>query len=656
MTDTPNGDHENIDLIREPGYVEFDTISNGERKVIRAQAGYFANGCAWRQHFVQNEDERPCYMYCQWPELSSAVSKKRGAPVTEEEFIAQTASFVEKINQKNEELAASDNERGVERVDMYIAGSQLNAAEMPFDLLEEQYRQIAAIKSVREIVIEARITDLDDIKLAALNRIAGETNTKCIISVGVETTNEIILADAKKGITKQSIQKGLERIAEYSHLAPQAYLLLKPAVMAERSAINQAVNDIEFIANIMRERKQNSRKRISINMAPVAPISGTGAALNDAYKPTSLWSVVEIIEKLRQTDSLNYITLYFGLNTETADVEKEITSCESCKDDVIAIIQQFNATQDPNCVTRLPECDCKKEWSEKKEEEGFPIGRVHYPYDPNNPAAKTLFERQLAGIVDVELGSTYTEESKVTEDIIRQRIETAGGHLQVVAYDPDTGEIIGYWLSALMDRNVFNQIPEDKRGFDNLKMVPHDPKGQILRAISFAAKPEAPPGVGKALTNQGVFAIIDDFGLDGLIGAMRLCGLRAIKEKLEKKMEAEEPLTEEEIFSIAQQYVDAHFVRLNYDRQHGQIDRSPMQISFKIRNRTIEMSCPLDQDVTLWGRKEHIQFGSVVYSMKDDPESCHLGLYAFYPGKNANLVRSDTAQAIYSVIPNVRKT
>lgn len=604
--------HPPVIEIKEPAYITFDVIKSGGKEVVRAQAGIHSHGCQWKKDVLEKTGERPCSNFCKWPEMAEELANTRGFPITDEEFLAQAESLARTMEDHPEE---------VERAEMYIGGSHLNEHEIPFTVLAEQYKKIAEVASIREIVIEARIADLTPEKLDALDQLATETNTTCIIALGVETTNEEILADQNKGITQRSIEIGILEILTRPNLAAQTYLLIKPTVMSEGAAIDQSLEDIRLLSNIVKQYPE-AKNRFSINIAPVAAIEGTGAALNDAYIPPSLWTLIEIIKRLKEQDdgTLDNITLFFGLNTEGANVVKEGHSCPSCKDDLLAVIREFNATNDQTCLENTPDCECEKVWRQQMESNrNVPIGgSIHYPYDPTNPTSATLYKKQLRRIMELE-ETRFDPEAQRNQE---ERIKATDGKYHTVAYHSGTGRIIAASIMGIIDGTDLNKIPVEQRGWDNLEKIPGSKNGNILRGISMASES---PGGAAATIDPSLFDTVDKSeNLHGIVGAAMLPGLSKVKDRLEQKLG--EVVSTEEMYEVANQYVDRHVRHVI----EGKEDARSIDITFIIKGKEIKLNCPIDSNLGFWLKMPFSDFGPVVHSMETDAKSCNLGLAMFY--------------------------
>lgn len=623
--------------IKQPGYIYFDTINKRGNGIVRAQAGFHANGCAWREHILKITGERPCHNFCQWPEMASEVSTAREFPVTEQEFLEQTDYFAKAIE---------DHPQEVVRAEMYIGGSHLNEDELPFVTLTKKYEKIAEVPSVREIVIEARITDLTDEKLDALDELAEKTGTICIISLGIETTNEIILEAARKGISQNSIKRGIEMILTRPNLEVQAYLLVKPTVMSEEAALSQIIDDIIFLINSAREYPEGEKK-LSINMAPIFAIKNTGAALNNAYKPTSLWSIIEIINRLGMypEQTLNNVTLFFGLSTETADVKKKVTSCPKCEDALRDIIRQFNETGDISVINQVPSCDCRVEWEAEMANNDVIVGSVHYPYDEREPASLTLFKRQLAGIMEVE---EFFPGRQATEEEMTERIAKTGGKFQSISYHPETGEIVAYCITGKIRKSDLENIPPNQRGWDQMQTIPISPDGDVLRGISVAEKQGAPKNAGRSTIYPALFKVVDEEGLAGLTGVSRLPGFSKFKTIVEEKIKR--ALQPEELKNLVEAYSSAHIEKFREHTNGDNANYDSISINISIGDEDLTIETPIDTGLAFFGYMPFTKIGPVVNSMDDDEDSLGFGVYLFYEARNPSNLKRKIGNSTHTVL------
>ncbi|MBD3330780.1 hypothetical protein GF354_04595 [Candidatus Peregrinibacteria bacterium] len=646
-----------LETIERPGYVDFDSVHSNGHELIRAQAGFHANGCEWRQKLV-DAGKPPCFMYCAWPELASTVSRLRESPINDQEFISQTDFFIQDIHQKNRQLEADGSTQRVERAEFYIGGSHLNPNELNPAILETIYRNLAKIPSVREIGIEARMGELKDEKLEKLDQLAAETGTTCIIEVGVETTNPILLKKSKKGLSRGTIQRGVEKIFNRENLQMQVYFLQKPGVMNDEASIKQSLEDLQFLADVIKlvkAKKGKQQKKIFVNMAPLSAMEGTGAHLNDAYEACSLWNIIEIIKRLPK-EQLDHIDLFFGLNTEVesasdeikalniddevTSVLKKVTSCASCEEDVLRIIKNFNKTQDPSVLGELPDCDCENEW-EKQKDRPFFIGRVKAPVG-DDPFEKALFEEMAEGIMEVE-GAAFDPRARASWEMMIKRM-TSPKSWSLVAYD-SKGELTAYLMSERIKTEDLEKIPIEERGWDRLIQVPPSPDGDALKIVSLGAKANSPDGAARALAKKTVPDFVDFHPeiTNGGLGVPRMPGMSIVKDEIENQIRRE--ITEDELLNIARQYKDSHYKRFADEMETQQVDNSTIETTFNINDRQITLKHPVDSNLGLWGRLLYPIRGVVVHSMESDPESCYLGVYYHYPGRNPEKIRTNISSA-----------
>jgi radical SAM enzyme (TIGR01210 family) len=659
--------HPGLPVLESPGFIIPSSTNIHGVAVVKLDAGIKAPGCDFRAQLVKQRGKASCYMFCTWPEMAKA--DLGGREMTSQIFQEQIESIVNAALLENAKREEAEDPQRVGIVNLYTAGSSFNGNEIPFDEFLTAIPKLAAVDSVQRVLLEARAPELatraGERKLDQLEELAASLGIEIVLSIGFETSNPQILGQMHKHTPPQHVQRALDRLFERPHLISQSFMILKPAVMAEEAAIAQSVTDINFLADRSREAyvEEPPTKKININLSPIIPMAGTGAALNDAYKPSSYWSVIEVMRRLKAQvdygdDLLDRLTLFFNQSDEGGDVEKANDDCEDCSSNYPDIIKRFNETQDFGVLDDLETCVCETEWQKELESEGFPVGTVHYPFNPDNALAQTLYSDQIDGWMEVE--ESFPEEARATRETHERRIREAGGHIQALVYHPENGQIIAYCETHRVNAE---DLPEPAT-WNTLTDTPNNPEGNLLHGISIAAREDAPRGAAMAALNHAV-ELARGLGLAGSIGHGRIPGLMDAKAEAEQQLGFE--MVPAEVHAFASTYANTHIAIIDTESPDRR-EEFAREVSFKVpmRGEEHQFNFTFDPGLAFHGRMAafdpNSRIGPVVRDcMIGDIESLEYGflvlngtgLHEGNPEAQAELERHlgiDVAQQIRDTI------
>lgn len=537
----------------EPSYIDVtETVIAGQIHT-KVDIGIAGPGCAFRSKIEDAENPSPCANFCRWPEMARESFEAIGRP--ENALLRQALGALPAIK-------AVTTEGQPVVVNLYTAGSVFNPLEFPFNEVEAAIRAVAEIDGVTRVSVEGRAPEIHAKRsvLSQLEALADETRVEIVVAMGVETFNPEIRKNVHKHSSRASIDGGLNAVLQTEGLIPQVYLLAKPTVMSEGAALKQALDDLRQLEQLSRDHSpETGKKKIYVNLSPIFPMEGTGAALNEAYEPVSLWLLLEVLRNLRDdpefAETLRHLDLFINLSDEGGNVFKPVTSCPDSEDAIKAVIKKFNSTQDLSVLDELPDYESRNTWLAKVEADEIPVGTLHYHPEKGNRLSWTTSETQIRGIVNVEQSSFG--EIAVNEETLRQRIEA--GHHFSIAYDPNTGSVIGYCACKALTPTELYKIPEDQRHWGRLMQVSHHAGGSIWHGYSIGVLEEAPNGTGRQLLEH-VLSQAREAGASEVIGDARMTGLRDFKERVEKLMEGsiERPHGPDRVEALARAYYGAH--------------------------------------------------------------------------------------------------
>jgi len=236
-------------------------------------------------------------------------------------------------------------------VKLFASGSFLNPYELPKDARDEILKTLVNLGNVSEIIVESRPEYIKEEYLDEIFEIIGDTLFE--ISIGLETYNDYTrLKKINKGFTCKDFEDAIELIQKLKdnkkyNLKSKAYIFVKPILISESDAIDEAVKTAHYCNSI------------GVNRLSFCPATIHGGTVIErlwrkgAYQPPWIWSCVEIINTVR--DELDIPAL---LDTSGFGSRRGPYNCKKCNKDLKHIIIDNNLSQ-----TKIEyDCECKNEW------------------------------------------------------------------------------------------------------------------------------------------------------------------------------------------------------------------------------------------------------------------------------------------------------
>jgi hypothetical protein len=277
-------------------------------------------GCAYARR------KRPC-RFCSFHHAAEKDPKQ----VTPERLKRRLLSLLRKHKLQEE---------GIGELRIYNGGSLLADEEIS----PEERREIlstVAMHPFRRVLVESRpeFVELDKVQEAK----AMLDGMELEVAIGLETADDALRDRLGKGFTIDDFERAVSILAGCG-IEVGAYLLLKPVLMSEEEAKEDALASLLYLAGL-RERYD---VRVVARLEPLTLYEGTALArryLKAGYRPLQLWTVAEIIERAPEG-----IELFVGevedpsnavLSRQNQDAEGN--RCPST-DVMERLIKEFNAT------------------------------------------------------------------------------------------------------------------------------------------------------------------------------------------------------------------------------------------------------------------------------------------------------------------------
>ena len=173
------------------------------------------------------------------------------------------------------------------------------------------------------------------------------------VSIGLETSNDYTrLNKINKGFTKEDFENAVKLMQNMSenkgyNLKSKAYIFVKPILISEAQAIDEAIETARYCDSI------------GVNRLSFCPATIHGGTVIErlwrqgAYQPPWIWSCIEIINTVR--DELDIPAL---LDTSGFGSRRGPYNCKKCNKDLKHMIIANNLTQ-----SKIEyDCECKEEW------------------------------------------------------------------------------------------------------------------------------------------------------------------------------------------------------------------------------------------------------------------------------------------------------
>ncbi len=272
-----------------------------------------------------------------------------------------------------------DRLAGAPLIHLAIPGSILDDDEVPADFRHQVLAAVAARGAVA-IGVEARPEHMRVENLVSAARVAQEASGSRLVEFSVGTGVEAF----DDAVTRVCVNKVSTRAAALRALAAiksadsqlhdvklvaEAHVLLKPPVLTEVEAIEDAAAAIEWCL-------AEGFERVILMLCSAKPHSPLGMLARTgepsmpgaSYRPASLWSAIEVLSRLPDSMRPGVRVHGFASNTE---VGLTPTTCPACEQVVIAAIQHFNATgvDDGLEAVRRLGCECRGQWRSACEQE-----------------------------------------------------------------------------------------------------------------------------------------------------------------------------------------------------------------------------------------------------------------------------------------------
>lgn len=235
-------------------------------------------------------------------------------------------------------------------VKIFVSGSFLNESELPKEARDEILKRLNEEENIEEVVIESRPEYVNE---KVLKECCSLLQDKIFeVSIGLESGSDYIKNyKINKGFLNEDFERAVNVIkslkSEYK-VTSKAYLFVKPILTSEKEAIEDAVASAKYAENVGVDR---------ISFCPATIHKGTLMELlwrRGSYRPPWIWSIIEIVKKVRNEVKIPVIMDTSGFGTRRGPF-----NCKKCNKKFKNLIIESNLNQ---TIPQEFECECKNKW------------------------------------------------------------------------------------------------------------------------------------------------------------------------------------------------------------------------------------------------------------------------------------------------------
>jgi hypothetical protein len=244
---------------------------------------------------------------------------------------------------------------GVDVLIVTPSGSMLDPREVPPAARRSIFALMAAVPGVSGVIVESRADTVDDEVLAELT--AAFPGRAVVVQMGLESANPWVSRFCvNKGSEPQRLADAA-RACRRAMVKPAANVCLGTAFLSPAEALADAMAAVHWL-------HQTQVEQVLLFPMHVKPHTAIGELFRlGLYSAPSLWSLVEVLHRLPPAEQARTNLSWYRLESP-ASVLASPTSCPSCREAVLTLLDAFRASLDPEWLEKLHrlDCACKQQW------------------------------------------------------------------------------------------------------------------------------------------------------------------------------------------------------------------------------------------------------------------------------------------------------
>lgn len=236
---------------------------------------------------------------------------------------------------------------------IYNGGSYLNDKEVTksaqikiFQCVIEKY------KSIKNILVESRPEFITPENINGLKSVLSD-DCNLSIGIGLECKSDYIRKNyINKGFQKRDYERAVN-LLKSKGIGILTYIFLKPIMLTERQAIDEAVESIEYAFS-------SGTDSVALESAFIQKGTMMHQLYKEQkYKPPWLWSILSVVEQ-----GSKYGPIHIGSFHDNPEPIEVPFNCPQCNDKVMKAISYYNKYHDLSVFSSL-DCTCKKQWEKE---------------------------------------------------------------------------------------------------------------------------------------------------------------------------------------------------------------------------------------------------------------------------------------------------
>lgn len=239
-----------------------------------------------------------------------------------------------------------------EIVNISALGSIFDPIEVPPNARNAFFSTLSKMPNLQYVGVESRAEYINEDVLAEAKRLLGSIELD--VGIGLESTDDTVRnVLLNKGMSLKTYERAVRCLLAHEVL-PVAHVFLKPPLLTEREAINDAIQTIRYAVDLGVHRTVLMASNLKANTLT------WWLHKNGEYELPSLWSVMEIIDAL-DDDCLETLQIY-GFECGMP-MEKLSGACPCCNPHLIKLISEFNYNGQRSVVdeARKIKCSCRQQ-------------------------------------------------------------------------------------------------------------------------------------------------------------------------------------------------------------------------------------------------------------------------------------------------------
>ena len=238
-------------------------------------------------------------------------------------------------------------------LNIYNGGSFLNDDEISRNVQTEIIKRMRHHDSIGTVFIESRPEFIVVEKLKKLISLLAPKSLK--IGIGLEAVTDRIRNDyVNKGITRDAYEKAV-RLAKTAGVRILTYVLIKPLYLAEKEAIEEAINTAKYAFGI-------GSDEVSFESACIQKDTRMGELFSQGrYRPPWLWSVIEVIKAAHNLGDVQ-IGSFWDFPRPLAKPQ----NCRRCSARVERALEDYRINYELSVFNGLY-CLCMEKWQKQLE-------------------------------------------------------------------------------------------------------------------------------------------------------------------------------------------------------------------------------------------------------------------------------------------------